>query len=45
MGRTCSMHGRYKNEYKNVIKPERRIPLGRFRCRFEDNSRVDLMKI
>jgi hypothetical protein len=31
--------------HKNVKKPERKMPLGRFRCRFVDNSRVDLMKI
>jgi hypothetical protein len=38
--------GEKRNAYRIlVVKPERKIPLGRPRCRREDNIRMDLRKI
>jgi hypothetical protein len=35
-----------RNAYKIVVgKPEVKTPLGRFRCRWEDNIRIDLTEI
>jgi hypothetical protein len=43
MGGTCSMYGEVINVYKIfVAKPERRRPFGIYRCRWEDNIKVDL---
>jgi hypothetical protein len=43
MGRTCSSHRRDENAYKIfVIKPGRKIPLGRTRHRWENNIRRNL---
>jgi hypothetical protein len=50
MGWSCSSHGKKKKKKKNayrilVGKPEGRRPLGRPRCRWEDNIRMDLKEI
>jgi hypothetical protein len=46
MGRACSMHGAKRNAYRILVgKPEGRSPLGRPRCRWEDNIRMDLREI
>jgi hypothetical protein len=37
------MHGEKRNAYKILVgKPEGKRPLGRPRCRWEDNIRMDL---
>jgi hypothetical protein len=42
MSGACSMHGKYKNAYKMLVrKPEGRKPLGKSRNRWEDNIKVD----
>jgi len=42
-GRTCSIHGKMRNVYSNLVrKPEGQRPLGWPRRRWEDNLRVDL---
>jgi hypothetical protein len=47
MDGTCSTHEReMRNAYNiSVGKPEGKRPLGRPRCRWEDNIRMDLMEI
>jgi hypothetical protein len=46
MGRAYSMHGKKRNLYRILVeKPERKKPLGRPRCRWEDNIAVDLREI
>jgi hypothetical protein len=43
MGEACSTHGR--NEYKILVgKPEGKRPIGRPRCKMEDN-RMDLREV
>jgi hypothetical protein len=38
--------GRMRNAYKILVgKPERKRPLGKPRCRLEDNIRMDLREI
>jgi hypothetical protein len=46
MGGACSMHGGKWNAYRIFVrKPEGKRPLGRPRCRREDNIRLDLGEI
>jgi hypothetical protein len=38
MGRACSMHGEVRNVYRILVrKPEVKKPLGKPKCRWEDN--------
>jgi hypothetical protein len=46
VGGACGTHGRGEKVYKVLVgKPERRIPLGRPRRRWEDGVRIDLREI
>jgi hypothetical protein len=46
MGMTCSTHGEKMNAYRVLAgKPEGKRPLGRRRCRWEDNIKMDLREI
>jgi hypothetical protein len=44
MGKTCSRHGKYnKHTTFNLLgKPERLTPLGRIKCKWEENIKKDL---
>jgi hypothetical protein len=43
MGRLCSTNGEKINAYRLLVgKPEVKTPLGRPRCRWVDNIRMDL---
>jgi hypothetical protein len=43
MGRLCSTHGYNKITYRILVgKPDGKRPLGRPRCRWEDNTKMDL---
>jgi hypothetical protein len=43
MGMVCSTHGEKRNLYRNLVeKPEGKKPVGRPRCRWEDNIRWTL---
>jgi hypothetical protein len=43
MDRACSLHGEKRNLYKILVrKPEGKRPLGRSRCRWEDDIEKDL---
>jgi hypothetical protein len=45
MGRACSTHGEKRNACRILVgKPEGRRPLGRPRCRWVDNIKIDLRK-
>jgi hypothetical protein len=45
MGRGCSTNGEKKNAYRILVgKPEGKIPLGRKRCKWVDNIKIDLMR-
>jgi hypothetical protein len=46
MGRPCSTNGEKRNTYRLLVgKPERKRPLGRPRCRWVDNIRIDLGEV
>jgi hypothetical protein len=46
MGRPCSMNGEKRNAYRLLVgKPEGKRPLGRPRCRWVDNIRMDLGEV
>ena len=46
MGGKCSMYGERKGVYRVLVgKPEGKRPLGRPRCRCEDNIKMDLQKV
>jgi hypothetical protein len=46
MGGACSTHGEKSNAYRILVgKPEGKRPLGRPRCRCEDDIRMDLRRI
>jgi hypothetical protein len=43
MGGACSTYGKMKDAYKIFIRnPEGKRPLGRPRCSWEDNIKIDL---
>ena len=45
MGEACSMCGETGGEYRVMLgKLERKRPLGRPRCRWEDNIKMDLQE-
>jgi hypothetical protein len=46
MYRACSTHVEKRNAYRLLVgKQEGNIPLGRLRCRWEDNIKMDLKEI
>jgi hypothetical protein len=46
MGRTCGTYGETRSVYRvSVVKPEGRRPLGRPRCRWEDNIKMDIREV
>jgi hypothetical protein len=46
MARACSTHGDNSNAYRILVgKPERKRPIGRPRCRWEDNIKTNLRVI
>jgi hypothetical protein len=46
MGGACSTNGEKRNEYRILVgKPEGIRPLGRPRCRWVDNIKMDLREI
>jgi hypothetical protein len=46
MGRACSTNGEKRNAYRRLVgNPEGNIPLGRPRCRWMDNIKMDLREI
>jgi hypothetical protein len=43
MGRACSMCEVKRNTYRVLVgKPEGKRPLGRCRCKWQDNNRINL---
>jgi hypothetical protein len=46
VGRACSPNGEKRNAYSLLVgKPEGKRPLGRPRCRWVDNIKMDLLEI
>jgi hypothetical protein len=46
MGGTCNTYGEGRNLYGVLVgRPEGKTPLGRPRCRWEDNIKMDLQKV
>jgi hypothetical protein len=46
MGRACSTNGEKRNEYRILVgKPDGKRPLGRPRCTWVDNIKIDLREI
>jgi hypothetical protein len=46
MGRACSTYGERRGAYRDLVgKPERRRPLGRHRRRWEDDIKMDFLKV
>jgi len=46
MGGACGTYGREKSGYRVLIeKPEKKRLLGRPRCKWEDNIRMDLQEV
>jgi hypothetical protein len=46
MGRACRLTGEKRNAYRILVgKPEGKRPLGRRRCRWVDNIKMDLREI
>ena len=46
MGRTCSTYGEIQKCIEILVgKPEGKRPLGRPRCRWEDNIKMDLREV
>jgi hypothetical protein len=46
MGRACSMNGAKRYACRILVrKPEGKRPLGRPRCRWVDNNKIDLREI
>jgi len=46
MGRTCSTYRQRRGVYRVLMrKPEVKRPLGRLRCRWEDNISIDLQEV
>jgi hypothetical protein len=46
MGGACNAHGEGRGVYRVLVgKPEGKRPLGRHRCRLEDNVKMDLQEV
>jgi len=46
MGGACGTYGREESGYRVMIeKPEKKKPLGRPRCKWEDNIKTDLQEV
>jgi hypothetical protein len=46
MGRACSTNGEKSTAYRILVgKPEGKRPLGRLRCRWVNNIKMDLREI
>jgi hypothetical protein len=46
VGRACSTHGEKHNVYMILMeKPEGKRPLGRHKCKWKDNIKMDLREI
>jgi hypothetical protein len=46
MGRACGTYGEGRGVHRVLVgKPERKRPLGRHRCRWEDNMKRDLQEV
>jgi hypothetical protein len=46
VGGTCGTNGEKRNEYRLLVgKPEGKRPLGRPRCRWMNNIKMDLLEI
>jgi len=46
MGGSCNMHGERRGAYRElVLRPEGKRPLGRPRCRWEDNIKMDIQEV
>jgi hypothetical protein len=46
IGRACSTYGERRGVYRVLVgKPEGKRPLGRPRCRWEDNIKMDLQEV
>jgi hypothetical protein len=46
MGRVCNTKGEKRNVYRILVgRPEGKRPLGRPRCRWEDNIKMDLREV
>jgi len=46
MGGACSTYGEKRGVYRVLVeKPEGKRPLGRPRCRWEDNIKIDLQEM
>jgi hypothetical protein len=46
MGGACSTDGERRGVYRILVgKPEGKRPLGRLRCRWEDNIKMDLQEV
>jgi hypothetical protein len=46
MGGACSSYGKGRDVYRVLVgNPEVKRPLGRYRCRREDNIRMDLQAV
>jgi hypothetical protein len=46
MCRACSTHGEKRNAYRVLVgKPDGKIPLGRPRRRWEDDTKMDLTEM
>jgi hypothetical protein len=46
MGRACSTHGAKRNSYRILVgKPKGKRPLGKLRCRLEDNIKWILYRM
>jgi hypothetical protein len=46
MGEACSSDGEGRGVYRVLVgKPEGKRPLGRPRCRWEDNIKIDLQEV
>jgi len=46
MGGECNTYGEKRGVYRVLVgKPEGKRPLGRPRCRWEDNIKMDLQKV
>ena len=46
MGRTCGTYGTIQKCIQSLVgKPESKRPLGRSRCRWEDNIKMDMREV